>query len=83
MPMYRRTDDLRIQELRPLVSPAILMEDLPITEEASDTVALAREQIADELWGRGDDRLLVVVALLDPRSGCGDGVRGALGPQAP
>jgi 3-deoxy-7-phosphoheptulonate synthase len=61
MPMYRRTDDLRIQELRPLISPAILMEDLPITEEASDTVALGREQIADELWGRGDDRLLVVV----------------------
>jgi 3-deoxy-7-phosphoheptulonate synthase len=59
--MYRRTDDLRIQELRPLISPAILMEDLPITEAASDTVAQAREQIAAELWGRGDDRLLVVV----------------------
>ena len=59
--MYRRTDDLRIQELRPLISPAILMEDLPITEAAANTVAQAREEIAGELWGRGDGRLLVVV----------------------
>jgi 3-deoxy-7-phosphoheptulonate synthase len=59
--MYRRTDDLRIQELRPLISPAILMEDLPITETVSDTVAQAREEIAADLWGRGGDRLLVVV----------------------
>jgi 3-deoxy-7-phosphoheptulonate synthase len=58
--MYRRTDDLRIQDLRPLIAPAILMEDLPITEAASATVAQAREEIAAELWGRSD-RLLVVV----------------------
>jgi len=58
--MFRRTDDLRIDNLRPLVSPAILMEDLPVTEAASATVAQAREEIADQLWGR-DDRLLVVV----------------------
>jgi 3-deoxy-7-phosphoheptulonate synthase len=59
--MFRRTDDLRIQDLRPLIAPAILMEDLPITETASATVAQAREETAAELWGRGDDRLLVVV----------------------
>jgi 3-deoxy-7-phosphoheptulonate synthase len=59
--MFRRTDDLRIQDLRPLIAPAILMEDLPMTETASATVAQAREEIAGELWGRGDDRLLVVV----------------------
>jgi 3-deoxy-7-phosphoheptulonate synthase len=58
--MLRRTDDLRIEDLRPLIAPAILMEDLPITEAVSATVAHAREQIAAELWGR-DDRLLVVV----------------------
>jgi 3-deoxy-7-phosphoheptulonate synthase len=58
--MFRRTDDLRIEELRPLISPAILMEDLPITEVASATVAQAREEIAAELWGKSD-RLLVVV----------------------
>ena len=59
--MFHRTDDLRIQELRPLISPAILMEDLPITEAVSTTVAQARDEIATDLWGRGDDRLLVVV----------------------
>ncbi len=58
--MFRRTDDLRIDNLRPLIAPAILMEDLPQSEADSDTVAKARELIASELWGR-DDRLLVVV----------------------
>jgi len=58
--MFRRTDDLRIDNLRPLIAPAILMEDLPLSEADSDTVAQAREQIASELWGR-DDHLLVVV----------------------
>jgi len=37
------------------------MEDIPISETASATVAQAREETAAELWGRGDDRLLVVV----------------------
>ena len=60
-PMFRRTDDLRIQELRPLISPAILMEDLPISEEAAALVAQARDQIAAGLHGQEDDRLLVVV----------------------
>ena len=58
--MFRRTDDLRIENLRPLIAPAILMEDLPLSEAASATVAQGREEIAAQLWGR-DDRLLVVV----------------------
>jgi 3-deoxy-7-phosphoheptulonate synthase len=58
--MFRRTDDLRIDNLRPLIAPAILMEDLPLAEGASATVAQAREEIAAQLWGR-NDRLLVVV----------------------
>jgi 3-deoxy-7-phosphoheptulonate synthase len=58
--MYRRTDDLRIEDLRPLIAPAILMEDLPLDERGSTTVAQAREEIAKALWGRSD-RLLVVV----------------------
>ena len=37
--MFQLTDDLRIAELRPLVSPAILMEELPISEEVSNLVA--------------------------------------------
>lgn len=58
--MFRKTDDLRIQEIRPLISPAILMEDYPITEAISATVAGTRDEIGRALEGR-DDRLLVVV----------------------
>ncbi|HEY8492510.1 MAG TPA: 3-deoxy-7-phosphoheptulonate synthase [Myxococcota bacterium] len=57
--MIFQTDDLRIAGLRPLIPPAILMEELPIGEKSSETVARAREQIAAILHG-DDDRLLVV-----------------------
>jgi 3-deoxy-7-phosphoheptulonate synthase len=58
--MYRLTDDLRIDRLRPLIPPAILMEQHAITERASATVAEGREQATAILRG-ADDRLLVVV----------------------
>ena len=29
--MIHQTDDVRIERLKPLIPPAILMEDLPIT----------------------------------------------------
>ncbi|MEE3326081.1 MAG: 3-deoxy-7-phosphoheptulonate synthase [Myxococcota bacterium] len=58
--MIHATDDLRIETLRPLISPAILMEDLPITEEISGTVARARSAIGQIMKG-GDDRVVVVV----------------------
>ena len=69
--MIHRTDDLRIENLRPLISPAILMEDFPIDEEASATVAQARKEVAEILSGR-DDRLLVVIgpcSIHDPEAG--------------
>jgi 3-deoxy-7-phosphoheptulonate synthase len=68
--MLYRTDDLRIVNIRPLLPPAILMEELPITEKSSTTVARGREQAADVLHGR-DDRLLVVIgpcSIHDPRA---------------
>ena len=58
--MIFETDDLRIAGLRPLIPPAILMEELPIAEKSSATVAKGREQIQAILRG-DDDRLLVVV----------------------
>lgn len=58
--MYQNTDDIRIRRLRPLISPAILLEELPITVAASQTVASHREAATDIIFGR-DDRLLVVV----------------------
>ena len=58
--MYQLTDDLRIAALRPLLPPAILMEELPITEAASNTVAGTRKQMEAILRGE-DDRLVAVV----------------------
>jgi 3-deoxy-7-phosphoheptulonate synthase len=54
------TDDVRIERLRPLLSPALLMDEIPVSERASTIVALARQTIARILRGE-DDRLLVVV----------------------
>ena len=44
--MFRPTDDLRIEQIRPLIPPAILMENLPLSEGASTTVAESREAVA-------------------------------------
>jgi 3-deoxy-7-phosphoheptulonate synthase len=57
--MVRRTDDLRITQVRPLIPPAILLEEIPISEQASNVVANTRTAIADALDGR-DPRLVVV-----------------------
>lgn len=57
--MFRLTDDLRIAGLRPLIPPAILMEEIPITERGSTVVAEAREEATRVIRGV-DDRLLVV-----------------------
>ena len=57
--MFHDTDDARISGYRPLISPAILMEEIPVSEQASNLIANARS--ATEAIVRGeDDRLLVV-----------------------
>src|SRR3954468_19043144 len=58
--MFRPTDDLRIEQIRPLIPPAILMENLPLSERASTTVAEGREGVTRVLRQQ-DDRLVVVV----------------------
>jgi 3-deoxy-7-phosphoheptulonate synthase len=58
--MYHLTDDLRIAGLGPLIPPAILMEQYPITEAASTTVAEGRDALTRIVRGQ-DDRLVVVV----------------------
>jgi 3-deoxy-7-phosphoheptulonate synthase len=68
--MIFRTDDLRIQDLRPLLPPAILMEEIPLGEKSSEVVARSREQIQAILRGE-DDRLMVVVgpcSIHDPKA---------------
>ena len=56
----RRTDDLRITQVRPLIPPAILLEEIPISERASNVVSNTRQAIADVLEQR-DQRLVVIV----------------------
>ena len=58
--MIGPTDDLRIRAVRPLLSPAILAEEIPLTEKAADLVRTSRSTIAKCLAGE-DHRLLVVV----------------------
>jgi 3-deoxy-7-phosphoheptulonate synthase len=69
--MQYRTDDLRIESLRSLLPPAILMEEVPATDDARALVALSREAVARIVHGL-DDRLLVVVgpcSIHDPAAG--------------
>ena len=55
-----RIDDVRIGAVRALVSPAVLLEDLPVTAAVEDVVERTRQAIGAVLQGR-DDRLVVVV----------------------
>ncbi|MDZ7671020.1 MAG: 3-deoxy-7-phosphoheptulonate synthase [Gammaproteobacteria bacterium] len=53
------TDNLRITRTHPLISPAVLEEELPLGDGAGERVAAARRTIAAIF--RGDDRRLLVV----------------------
>ena len=58
--MASQTDDLRIRRTRPLITPAILEEEIPIGAEAARTVSAARRTVAD-IVHRRDARLLAIV----------------------
>lgn len=58
--MHFQVDDLRIQAVNPLIPPAILMEEHPLTETAQRTVAQTRGAIEAIMEGR-DKRLLVII----------------------
>ena len=65
-----RTDDLRIRRVRPLLAPAILAEEIPLTTRASHCVATARRTIEAILDGR-DPRLFAVIgpcSIHDPKA---------------
>jgi 3-deoxy-7-phosphoheptulonate synthase len=57
--MFQKTDDLRITQVRPLIPPAILLEEIPLSERASNVVSTTRAAIANSLAGR-DPRLVIV-----------------------
>ncbi|MFT4040234.1 MAG: 3-deoxy-7-phosphoheptulonate synthase [Thermomicrobiales bacterium] len=54
------TSNLRIAGIRPLVPPAILMEQIPLPAEGAQLVQRSRREISRILRGE-DDRLVVVV----------------------
>lgn len=58
--MRQPTSDLRIRTARPLLSPAILEEDLPLAESGAALIDQARHAIS-EILHRRDDRLLAIV----------------------
>ena len=58
--MFRRTDDLRIRDVRPLIPPAILLEEIPISEKASALVFDTRMTLMNILGG-ADRRLALIV----------------------
>jgi 3-deoxy-7-phosphoheptulonate synthase len=69
--MAEQIDDVRIQGIRPLMAPEILIEDLPVNDEQTHTIAQGRNAIAKVLTG-DDDRLVVVVgpcSIHDPEAG--------------
>jgi 3-deoxy-7-phosphoheptulonate synthase len=55
-----RIDDVRIGAVRPLITPALLQERVPVRDETLAIVESSRAAIAAVLHGR-DDRLIVVV----------------------
>lgn len=55
-----RIDDLRISAVRPLISPALLQDELRVPDPVQALIKTTREQIAALLHG-ADDRILVVV----------------------
>ena len=68
--MSPHTDDLRINDISPLVPPAILLEDIPQSEHSAEVVEEARGHIANAVHGQ-DDRLVVVVgpcSIHDPQA---------------
>lgn len=53
-------DDVRIDSMKQLIAPTILMEQIPATREAVDTVARVRQE-ADAILKGSDNRLLAIV----------------------
>ena len=68
--MLNATDDVRIDNLRPLLPPAIRWKSYHLAEECAELVASTRKKVGDIVSGR-DDRIVVVVgpcSVHDPKA---------------
>lgn len=66
----QKTNNLRIKTVRPLLLPALLVEELPLTNAISERINQARAAVKNIIHGE-DARLLVVVgpcSIHDPRA---------------
>jgi 3-deoxy-7-phosphoheptulonate synthase len=66
----KRTSNLRIKGLTPIIAPADLKQVFPLSERGAESVTHAREQVTNILGNR-DARLMVVVgpcSIHDPRA---------------
>jgi 3-deoxy-7-phosphoheptulonate synthase len=55
-----RVDDVRIGAVRPLISPALLLDEMPAPEDAQALVERARAELSAVISGR-DDRIIAIV----------------------
>jgi 3-deoxy-7-phosphoheptulonate synthase len=71
------TDDLRIRAVRPLLPPAILAEEIPLSERAAAIISDARSRITNAIHGRSDQLIVVVgpCSIHDPGSALDYGTR--------
>jgi len=58
--MLTATGDLRVKGIRALISPEVLVDELPADEKSARLIEKARQSVA-AILRRADDRLLVVV----------------------
>ena len=63
-----KTDDLRIVKTHSLLSPAILIEEIPLTDVASTNVCEARRAIEAILEGTGRHSMLAFAEAIGARA---------------
>jgi 3-deoxy-7-phosphoheptulonate synthase len=64
------TDDLRIKEIKELLSPDVIRDEFPLTERSSEVTYKTRDEIHRILHG-ADDRVLVIIgpcSIHDPKA---------------
>src|ERR1043166_7824140 len=74
---FQKTDDLRIKEIKEVLSPEQIRREIPVSEKAALTTLESRRGIHRILHG-ADDRLLVIVgpcSIHDPKAALDYGAR--------
>ncbi len=66
----KKGNDLRVKKIKPLISPALLMEELPLKEKENDCIQAYRQTASNIIQGK-DQRLMVIVgpcSINDPKA---------------